>query len=137
LTGDTREAMRGGLALAKALQERYAATREAFAAGRLRLAQVRVIVNAAEQSPAEATPDQVRRAEELLVAKATGEATRSGRPMTAKRLRQAARRMFDGVDSTLADRHEAILLGREHRRAEAETFLGLHDTATAPSPAGS
>jgi uncharacterized protein DUF222/HNH endonuclease len=127
LTGETRELVRGGLALARALQERYAATREAFAAGRLRLAQVRVIVHAADQSPAEATPAQVRAAEEWLVAKATGDGTRSGRPMNARRLRQAARRMFDPVDTELADRHEAILLGREHRRAEAETFLALHD----------
>lgn len=127
MTGDTREVMRGGLLLAKALRERYPMTREAFAAGRLRLAQVRVIVQAADQAPPEATPEQVRVAEELLVAKATGDATRSGRPMHARRLRQVARRMFDCVDRALADRHEAILLGREHRNAEAETFMSLHD----------
>ena len=127
LTGDTREALAGGLRIARLLQEKYDATREAFAAGRLRLPQVKVIVNAAEQAPAEATPAQVRAAEELLVAKATGDATRSGRPMDARRLRQAARRMFDPVDRQLADRHEAILLGRETRRAEAETFFSLHD----------
>jgi hypothetical protein len=127
LTGDTREAMNGGIRLARLLRTKYAATREAFAAGKLRVAQVRVIVNAAEQAPTEATPDQVAAAEEILVGKATGEGTRSGRPMNAKRLRQAARRMFDPVDTDLANRHEAILLGREHRHAEAETFLALHD----------
>lgn len=127
LTGDTRTVLAGGLRIAGLLQERYAATREAFAAGRLRLDQVRVIVNAAEQAPPEATRDQVRRAEELLVGKATGDSSRSGRPMDARRLRQAARRMFDPVDRALADRHEAILLGRETRSAEAEAFLMLHD----------
>ncbi len=127
LTGDTREVMRGGLILAEALQERYHATREAFAAGRLRLAQVRVIVNAADQAPAEATPAQITAAEEWLVAKATGEGTRTGRPTNARRLRQTARRMFALIDRELADRHQAILLGRESRFADTETYLALHD----------
>lgn len=127
LTGSTREQMAGGLRIAGLLRDRYAATREAFAAGRLRLEQVRVIVDAAEQAPAEATSAQVCEAEEWLVAKATGAGTRSGTPMDAKRLRQAARRMFRAVDRDLADRHEAILLGREARTAEGETFFALHD----------
>ena len=79
-TGSTREQAAGGLRIARLLQERYAVTREAFAAGDLRVDQVRVIVNAAEQAPAEATPAQVAAAEEWLVAKATGAGTRSGRP---------------------------------------------------------
>ena len=127
LTGVTREVAAGGVRIAGLLQEKYAATREAFAAGTLNTAQVRVIVNAAEQAPPEATAAQVAAAEEWLVAKATGAAHRSGRPMNATRLRQAARRMFDHVDTDLGRRHEAILLGREHRRAEAETYLTLHD----------
>ena len=127
LTGDTREVMRGGLILAEALQQRYHATRDAFAAGRLRLAQVRVIVHAADQAPAEATPAQVTAAQEWLVAQATGEGTRTGRPANARRLRQTARRMFASIDRELADRHQAILLGRETRTADAETYLALHD----------
>ncbi len=127
LTGSTRQQMAGGLRLAGLLQDRYAATREAFAAGALRVEQVRVIVEAAEQAPAEATPAQVAAAEEWLVARATGAGTRSGRPTDARRLRQVARRMFAVVDPELAVRHEAILLGRETRTAEAETFLMLHD----------
>jgi hypothetical protein len=127
LTGDTREVMRGGLLLARDLAERFHYTREAFAAGRLRVAQVRVIVNAARQAPPEATPQQVADAEQYLVDKATGAANRAGRAMDATRLRQAARRMFDPVDPALADRHEAILLGREHRNAEACTYLMLAD----------
>ncbi|HEY1325123.1 MAG TPA: DUF222 domain-containing protein, partial [Streptosporangiaceae bacterium] len=127
LTGSTREQAAGGLWIAGLLRDKYAATRAAFAAGQLRLEQVRVIVNAAEQAPAEATVAQVSQAEEWLVAKATGAGTRSGRPMNAKQLRQAARRMFATIDAELAARHEAILLGRETRSAEAETFLALHD----------
>jgi hypothetical protein len=127
LTGSTRQQMAGGLRLAGLLQDRYAATREAFAAGALRVEQVRVIVDAAEHAPAEATATQVAAAEEWLVARATGAGTRSGRGLDAKRLRQTARRMFAALDPGLADRHEAILLGRETRTAEAETFLMLHD----------
>jgi hypothetical protein len=127
LTGSTREQAAGGLRIATLLRDRYAATREAFAAGELRVEQVLVIVNAAEQAPVEATLDQVAAAEAWLVAKATGAGTRSGRGLDAKRLRQAARRMFAAIDLDLADRHEAILLGRETRTAEAETFFALHD----------
>ncbi len=127
LTGDTREAAAGGLRIARLLAEKYPHTREAYAAGLLRTAQVRVIVNAAEQAPPEATAEQVSAAEEILVAKATGAGTRTGRPMNARRLRQAARRMFDPLDHDLADRHEAILLGRESAHARRETSLMLGD----------
>ncbi len=127
LTGSTREQTAGGLRLAHLLRHTYAATREAFAAGDLRLEQVRVVVHAAEQAPVEATPEQRVAAEQWLVDKARGAHSPSGRPVDAKRLRQAARRMFAHLDHHLADRHEAILLGRETRTAEAETFFALHD----------
>ncbi|MBM7507201.1 hypothetical protein JOE61_001015 [Nocardioides salarius] len=127
LTGTTREINAGGLHLAQLLKTKYHHTRQAYAAGQLRADQVRVIVRAAEQAPLETTPAQLAAAEEVLVNKATGTGTRSGRPMNAKRLRQAARRMLDIVDHDLADKHEAIMLGRESRRAKHETYLALHD----------
>ncbi len=127
LTGTTREVNAGGLHLAELLKTKYHHTREAYAAGQLRADQVRVVVRAAEQAPLETTPEQLAAAEEMLVNKATGVGTRSGRPMNAKRLRQAARRMLDVVDRDLADKHEAIMLGRESRRAKHETYLALHD----------
>ncbi|MEP7740109.1 hypothetical protein ABKW28_20880, partial [Nocardioides sp. 31GB23] len=127
LTGTTREINAGGLHLAQLLKTKYHHTREAYAAGQLRADQVRVIVRAAEQAPLETTPEQLSAAEEVLVNKATGIGTRSGRAMNAKRLRQAARRMLDIVDRDLADKHEAIMLGRESRRAKHETYLALHD----------
>ncbi len=127
LLGATRESQAAGLRLGELLSSKYAATREAFAAGRIRVDQVRVIVNAAEQAPARATPEQLATAEELLVGKATGEGTRSGRAMNAKRLRQAARRMFDPVDRGLADEHEHAMLTREKHGADRETYLSLHD----------
>lgn len=126
-TGDTREMNAGGLRIARLLREKYAATREAFAAGSVTTAQVRVIVNACEQSPVEARPDQVAAAEELMVGKASGASRRGGKPMDPKQLRQAARRMFDRIDHELADRHEAIMLGREARGAARETYFQLSD----------
>ncbi len=61
------------------------------------------------------------------MAKATGAGSRSGRPMNAKRLRQAARRMFETVSAELADRHESDQLNAEADRAEAETWCTLYD----------
>ena len=127
LTGDTREVMRGGVLLARDLRTRFRHTRDAFASGDLSLAQVRVIVPALRQAPGAATSAQLVAAEEFIVAKGTGAASRSGRRMDPKRLRQAARRMFDPIDRALADEHEARMLGREERRAEASMFLQLSD----------
>ncbi|HET8560236.1 MAG TPA: DUF222 domain-containing protein [Marmoricola sp.] len=127
LTGETREAMNGGIWLARALREKYHATLEALGEGTLRLKQAWVIVKAAERAPAGATAEQVREAEELLVAKATGVANRSGRPMDAKRLRQAARRMFETMGREVADQCESDQLKDEESKAEAETWLSLHD----------
>ena len=127
LTGEKRALLGGGLWLAERLASRYPATREAFADGRLGLEQAMVIVRAADQAPPEATAEQLQRAEELMVAKATGDANRGGRPMGVARLRQAARRMFATIDRDLADRHEAAMLGRQEARAEAETWLTMGD----------
>ena len=127
LTADPREVAAGGIWLARRLQETYPATREAFAAGLLRIEQVRVIVKAAERAPAGVTGEQLAAAEAELVAKATGAGSRSGRPMNAKRLRQAARRMFETVSAELADRHESDQLNAEADRAEAETWCTLYD----------
>ena len=95
--------------------------------GLLRVEQVRVIVKAAERAPAGVTGEQLHAAEAELVAKATGVGSRTGRPMNAKRLRQAARRMFETVSVELADRHESDQLNAEADRAEAETWCTLHD----------
>ena len=127
LTADPREVASGGLWLARKLDQTYPATREAFAAGLLRVEQVRVIVRAAERAPAGVTGEQLAAAEAALVAKATGVGTRSGRALNAKRLRQAARRMFESVSVELADRHESDQLNAEADRAEAETWCTLHD----------
>lgn len=120
LTGNTRAVMSGGLWLARLLQEKYAATREAFAAGKIGVDQVRVVVRAAERLPTCVNDEQRAEAEAVLVAKACG-------GMNARRLRQAARRMLDKIDWELADKHEADQLDHDERQAEAETWLSLHD----------
>lgn len=120
LTGTTRAVMAGGLWLARMLQDKYDATREAFAAGRIDVDQVRVIVNAAEHMPDRATPEQRRAAEEgLVVTAADG--------MNARRLRHHARRMLEALSMELADEQEADMLDEEEERARRETWLTLHD----------
>jgi hypothetical protein len=121
LTGSTRAVMAGGLWLARQLEERYDATREAFADGAINEAQVRVIVRAAETLPDDVTDEERRRGEAGLVVKAVG-------GMDPRRLRQAARRMLDVVDRDRADRHEAAQLRAEERRAQVETWLTLRDS---------
>jgi hypothetical protein len=120
LTGSTRGVMAGGIWLAKALRETYHATREAFAAGAINEAQVRVIVQAAQKMPEAATAEQREAAEQGLVAKAVA-------GMNARRLRQAGRRMLEAVSEDLADEQEADQLDGEEKRAEVETWLRLSD----------
>jgi hypothetical protein len=127
LTGDKREVARGGLLLARRLEESYHQTLAALACGEISLRAARVIVAAADQIPEWATPEQVAAAEEWLVGKASGVGNRHGRPLNPSRLRQAARRMCAHVCTELADAHEAAMLNKEKRHAEAETWLTLHD----------
>src|SRR4051794_19314806 len=120
LTRSTRASMAQSVWLANLLEKKYAATREALAAGDVVEAQARVIVAAAEKLPADITDEQRRTAEAALVAKAVA-------GMNARRLRQAARRMLAVVSEELADRHEADQLEAEEHRAERETSLTLFD----------
>ena len=66
-------------------------------------------------------------AEEWLVAQGTGDGTRDGRPRDAKRLRRAAHRMCAAISHELMVAHQDVMLGREERAAEAETWLSLGD----------
>jgi hypothetical protein len=120
LTGSTRSVMAGGIWLAKLLSERYDATREAFAAGHIDEAQVRVIVRAAQKIPDSVSEEDRVAAEEALVEKAVG-------GMNARRPRYAARRMLDVVNRDLADEAEADQLTYEEEHAEVETWLRLDD----------
>jgi hypothetical protein len=130
-TGHPRATAASDLWLARSLNSTYAATREAFAAGQLRLDQVRVILSAAAKAPAGATPNQIREAEETLVGHATGATSRTGRPIDARRLRQVARRMFETISVEVAHQHESDLLQAEERRAARETWFSLNDNGDA------
>lgn len=120
LTHSTRAQMAGGLWLAERLRERYPHTRDAFARGRIDLDQVNVIVRAGERIPTGVDETARSDAERLLVAKAID-------GVNATRLRHHARRMLEKLGKQLADQHEAAQLTDEESRAEAETWLSLHD----------
>jgi hypothetical protein len=124
LTGANRAEIANLVRVARLLEQRYDATREAFAAGDINQDQVTVIVRSAERLPAEVTDADRRAAEAELVVKAV-------RGMNAKRLRQAGRRMLEAVAreqaAALADEHEAAVLAAEERDAELETWLTLAD----------
>jgi len=120
LTSSTLGVMAGGIWLAKLLQNKYHATREAFAAGRIGEAQARVIVKAGEKLPAQVTDAQRALAETGLVDKAV-------MGMDARRLRHAARRMLEVINKEVADKHEADQLENEEDVAEQGTWLTLYD----------
>lgn len=120
LTGANRAETAHLVRVARLLEERYDATREAFAAGAVNQDQVTVIVHAAEQLPERVNAQQRGVAEAALLAKAIG-------GMNTRELRQAARRMLEDLSRELADEHEAIVLAREEDQAELETWLTLAD----------
>ena len=121
LTGSSAAVMRGGLWLARMLEERYPCVRDAFARGLLGEAHARVIVRAAEQMP-----DQVTEAERAEAVSALVDAAVERR-MNTKTLRRKARRMLDRIDRKYADQHEADLLEEEEARAERDTFFSVSD----------
>ena len=125
LTGQTRNLARGGIWLARRLQETYHHTRDAFAAGQLGFDQVKVIVDAADKMPTWVSQAQRADAEEALVAAAVG--INGGPGLDAKALRRRARRMLEVLGTDAADEHETQLLDDEATRARAETWLQLHD----------
>ena len=120
LTGTTRGVAAGGIWLARLLEEKYDATREAFAAGTINVEQARVIVRAAERLPDGVTDAQRREAEAGLVARAV-------EGLDPARLRRAARRMLEVVSKEAADEHEATQLQEDERAADNETWMWLQD----------
>ena len=120
LTGSTQKLMSGGLYFMNLLNEKYHATREAFADGGIELDQVKAIVRAAEKIPAAATEEERRDAEAALVAKAVN-------GMNARGLRQAGRRMLDQINERLADEQESDMLEDENDEAEVQTTMRVWD----------
>ncbi|QYJ05307.1 HNH endonuclease [Nocardioides panacisoli] len=127
LTGTRREMLKGGLLLAQRLEETYPTTVAALAEGSIRLEQARTIVDVLAATEDEATPAQREAAQELLIGKATGEANRSGAPMTAPQLRRVGRRIYRTIDTELHRRHLTASVRRSERTGENDTWLTLHD----------
>jgi hypothetical protein len=121
LTGSSAAVMRGGLWLARMLQERYPTVRHAFAAGGLSEDHARLIVRAAEQMPTQVTDPERDEAVSALVDAAVA------RRMNTKTLRRRARRMLDRIEQKYADQHEADLLGEEEARAQRATSFSMGD----------
>lgn len=121
LTGSTAAVMRGGLWLARMLEERYPAVRDAYAQGGLGEAQARIIVRTAEQVPVHVPDHERTAAVEALVTQAVE------RQLNTKTLRRRARRMLEVINRAYADQHEAALLAAEERQAEFETWFCLDD----------
>jgi hypothetical protein len=121
LTGSSAAVMRGGLWLARMLEERYPTVAGAFAEGGLGEAHARIIVRAAEEMPRVVSDVDRDLAVRTLVDDAVA------RRMNTKTLRRRARRMLDIVNRAYADQHEAALVERDEKHAHNETWMSLHD----------
>lgn len=127
LTGDRREQLKGGLLLARLLQERYAQTHTALNEGRIRLEQARIIVTGLEVTADGLDPTLVAQAEDLLIGKASGVGNKSGIPMPPARLRQAARRVYAALDHEVHLAHLKASVRRSESRAKTNTWLTMTD----------
>src|SRR5699024_9675866 len=124
LAGHTRTsgaAASGQVALATALDDGLAATREALAEGAVSPQHAAVIVAATRALPETLTPDEVERVERALV--------RDARQMDPARLRTAARRALAAAERAAAevDAHEDATLRSEEDQAWEAARLTLHD----------
>ncbi|HRD63384.1 MAG TPA: DUF222 domain-containing protein, partial [Nocardioides sp.] len=99
--------------------ERYDQVREAMAEGRVHAEQVEVIVRALDDLPDDLDPALVEEAEGHLV-------TEAGR-FDAVGLKKLGRRLLEVVDQDAADAHEAKLLEKEERDAQAAMRLTMYD----------
>ena len=98
---------------------RYDQVREAMAQGRVHTEQVEVIVKALDDLLDDLDPTLVEEAEGHLV-------TEAGR-FDAVGLKKLGRRLLEVVDQDAADAHEAKLLEKEERDAQAAMRLTMYD----------
>ena len=109
-------ANRRDLALAEALDRRWAGVADGLGAGDLNMAQAQVIVHALDELPSEKLPAEVLQdAEAHLVAQAA--------EFGPRELRVLGRRILDIVAPEIGEQHEAEQLAEEERRAERRTSL--------------
>ena len=99
--------------------ERYDKVREAMAQRRVHAEQVEVIVRALDDLPDDLDPNLVEEAEGHLVTEA--------RRFDAVGLKKLGRRLLEVLDQDAADAHEAKLLEKEERDAQAAMRLTMYD----------
>src|SRR4051812_11987430 len=99
--------------------EAHELTRTALAAGQLHVEQAEVILRALADLPDDLDADLVVQAEQALLAQAA--------VFDAKALKILGRRILEVIDPDAADAHEAKLLEREERDAQAAARLTIWD----------
>ncbi len=117
-TKTTRTAACRAMRLAEGL-ETHEQTQAALAEGRLHEDQALVILDALAQLPDDLDPELVTKAEAHLIAEAAHH--------DAKSLRVLGRRLLEVIDPDAADAHEAALLEKEERDAQAAARLVMWD----------
>ena len=117
-TRTTRAAAHRAMRLSKGL-EGHDLTRTALAAGRVHLEQAEAILNALTELPDDLDPAVVEQAERQLLDLAAEH--------DAKALKILGRRILEVTSPDAADAHEAKLLDREERDAQAATRLTMWD----------
>ena len=121
-TGRTRQACFRDLHLAQSLDERFAATRDALAAGRIDVEKASIVVAAVDRLTDEYDdlPEGTRgRAEAHLLDLAAR--------FDAVTLRRLGKRLFEVVCPEAADEAEGRRLAAEEERARRLAYLTLHD----------
>ncbi len=124
----TRTAAHRDLKFAQALDtELHEPVRRALAAGEVLVDQAAVIVHAVDALPEDAERWVKPKAEQWLLDHAADS--------DAKALRILGRRILEVIDPAAADAHEAKLLEREERAAEAAALLrGVREIRVGPTP---
>ena len=117
-TRTTRPAAHRAVRLADGL-EQHDLIRTALAEGRVHVEQAHVILHALAELPADLDTEFVERAERHLLEQAAD--------FDAKALKILGRRILDLIDPDAADAHEAALLEREERDAQAAARLVIYD----------
>ena len=121
-TRQTRARCGAAVRLADALEERYDATREALAAGRVNVDQAEVIVRAVDALTREHDDLPVG-----IEARAEAHLLDLAQEFDAVALRRLGRRLFEVVCPEAADRVEGEALAREEERARRKASLSMRD----------
>jgi hypothetical protein len=123
-TNATRAECARDVALATALDERFEATRQALAQGRIDVGRARVIVAAVDRltSDYDDLPEGTR-------ARAEAHLLELAQRYDAVVLARLGKRVFGVVCPAAADVAEGELLAREEERAARLAYLSLHDNA--------